>query len=98
MLKAMADVDQLTGALHSQSNLTLRGNSVHDFVNSVTGTANVKMTDGELHGIDMAQTVCQGLNNISSLGVNTQEVDKSTPFANMGASANIKTVLSATKT
>jgi AsmA protein len=90
MLKAMADVDQLTGALHSQSNLTLRGNSVHDFVNSVTGTANVKMTDGELHGIDMAQTVCQGLNNISSLGVNTQEVDKSTPFANMGASANIK--------
>jgi AsmA protein len=90
MLKALADVDQLTGSLNSQSNLTLRGNSVFDFVNSVTGTADVNMKDGELHGIDMAQTVCQGLNNLSSLGVNTTEVDKSTPFANMGASANIK--------
>jgi len=90
MLKAMADADQLTGSLNSQSNITLRGNSVHDFVNSMTGTASVNMKDGELHGIDMAQTVCQGMNNVSSLGVNTQEVDKSTPFANMGASARIK--------
>lgn len=90
MLKAMADADQLTGSLNSQSNITLRGNSVHDFVNSMTGTASVNMKDGELHGIDMAQTVCQGMNNVSSLGLNTQEVDKSTPFANMGASARIK--------
>lgn len=90
MLKAAAQVEQLTGTFNSKSNLTLRGNSVHDFVNSVTGTANVNMKDGELHGIDMAQTVCQGMNNISSLGINTQEVDRSTPFANMGASANIK--------
>ena len=90
MLKAMADVDQLTGALNSKSNITVRGNSVHDFVNSMTGTANVSMKDGELHGIDMAQTVCQGMNNVSSLGVDTQEVDRSTPFANLGASARIK--------
>lgn len=90
MLKAMADVDQLTGALNSTSNITVRGNSVHDFVNSMTGTANINMKDGELHGLDMAQTVCQGLNNVSSLGVDTQEVDRSTPFANLGASARIK--------
>ncbi|WP_299181528.1 AsmA family protein [uncultured Neptuniibacter sp.] len=90
MLKAMADTDQLTGKLNSKSKITLRGNSVHDFVNSMTGTASVNMKDGELHGIDMAQTVCQGMNNVSSLGINTQEVDRSTPFANMGATANIK--------
>ena len=90
MLKAMADADQLTGSLNSKSSITLRGNSVHDFVNSMTGTASVNMKDGELHGIDMAQTVCQGMNNVSSLGVDTKEVDKSTPFANMGASARIK--------
>ncbi|MCP4598052.1 AsmA family protein [Neptuniibacter sp.] len=90
MLKAAAQVEQLTGTFNSKSNLTLRGNSVHDFVNSVTGTANVNMKDGEVHGIDMAQTVCQGMNNVSSLGINTKEVDRSTPFANMGASANIK--------
>ncbi|MGH1462546.1 MAG: AsmA family protein [Neptuniibacter sp.] len=89
VLKAAAQVDKLTGALNSTSNLTLRGNSVHDFVNSVTGTANVNMKDGEVHGIDMAHTVCQGMNSIKSMGVDTQEVDRSTPFANMGASAKI---------
>jgi AsmA protein len=90
MLQEMADVDQLTGALHSSSNITVRGNSVHAFVNSMTGTAKVKMKDGQLHGIDMAQTVCQGMNNVGSLGIDTQEVDRSTPFANMGASVKIK--------
>ena len=90
MLKAVAEVDQLTGAFNSKSNLTLRGNSVHDFVNSVTGTVSVNMKDGELKGIDLAQTVCQGMNNVSSLGVNTQQVDRSTPFANLGASTKIK--------
>lgn len=90
MLMAAAKVDQLTGELNSSSNITLRGNSVHDFVNSMTGKANFNMKDGEVKGIDMAQTVCQGLNNISSLGVDTQQVDRSTPFANLGASANIK--------
>ncbi|WP_420599553.1 AsmA family protein [Neptuniibacter sp.] len=90
VLQAAAQVDKLTGTLSSTSNLTLRGNSVHDFVNSVTGTANVNMKDGEVHGIDMAHTVCQGMNSIKSMGVDTQEVDRSTPFANMGASAKIK--------
>ena len=33
LLKSAAQVDQLTGAFNSSSNLTLRGNSVHDFVN-----------------------------------------------------------------
>jgi AsmA protein len=89
VLQAAAEVDKLTGTLNSSSNLTLRGNSVHDFVNSVTGNAKVNMKDGEVHGIDMAHTVCQGMNNISSMGVDTQEVDRSTPFANMGATANI---------
>lgn len=88
-LMAAAQVNNLTGTLSSQSNLTLKGNSVHDFVNSVTGTAKVNMKDGEVHGIDMAHTVCQGMNNISAMGVDAQQVDRSTPFANMGASAKI---------
>lgn len=89
VLQAAAQVDKLTGTLSSSSNLTLRGNSVHDFVNSVTGNAKVNMKDGEVHGIDMAHTVCQGMNSIKSMGVDTQEVDRSTPFANMGATAKI---------
>lgn len=90
LLKAAADVDQLSGNLNSKSDITTRGVSVHDFVNSATGTASVNMKDGELRGIDMAQTVCQGMNNISSLGIDTQQVDRSTPFTSMGASSRIK--------
>ncbi|WP_415883101.1 AsmA family protein [Neptuniibacter sp. QD34_54] len=90
LLKDMANADQLTGKLNSTSNLTLRGNSVHDFVNSVTGTAKVNMKDGELKGLDMAQTVCQGLNNVSALGGDAEQVDRSTPFTSMGASTRIK--------
>ncbi|WP_415886533.1 AsmA family protein [Neptuniibacter sp. QD37_6] len=89
-LKDMANADQLTGKLNSTSNLTLRGNSVHDFVNSVTGTAKVNMKDGELKGLDMAQSVCQGLNNVSALGGEAEQVDRSTPFTSMGASTRIK--------
>ncbi|WP_372836025.1 AsmA family protein, partial [Pontibacterium sp.] len=89
MLKAAADTDALTGALNSQANITARGRSVYDIVHSLNGTTNVQMKDGELKGIDMAQTVCQGLNTVKSLGINTQEVDKSTPFANLSASTKI---------
>lgn len=89
MLKAAADTDVLTGALNSQANITARGRSVYDIVHSLNGTTNVQMKDGELKGIDMAQTVCQGLNTVKSLGINTQEVDKSTPFANLSASTKI---------
>ncbi|WP_415902522.1 AsmA family protein [Neptuniibacter sp. QD29_5] len=97
LLKDMANVDQLTGKLNSTSNLTLRGNSVHDFVNSVTGTVKVNMKDGELKGLDMAQSVCQGLNNVSALGGEAEQVDRSTPFTSMGASARIKNGLVSNK-
>lgn len=83
------DTPPITGALSSQSNLTIRGNSVHDFVNSLTGNVKVNIKDGIINGIDMAQQACQTANNISSLGMNTKEVDGSTPFANMGLSTQI---------
>ncbi|MGB0465945.1 MAG: AsmA family protein [Pontibacterium sp.] len=89
LLKAAADTDVITGALNSQAAITARGRSVYDIVHSLNGTTNIQMKDGEIQGIDMAQTVCQGLNTVASLGVNTQEVDKSTPFANLSASTRI---------
>lgn len=89
MLQAAADTDALTGSFSSQANITARGRSIYDIVHSLNGTTNIQMKDGEIQGIDMAQTVCQGLNTVASLGINTQEVDKSTPFANMSASTKI---------
>lgn len=89
VLKAAAATDALSGDLSSQANLTARGDSVYAIVHSLNGTTQLQMKDGEIKGIDMAQTVCQGLNTVKSLGINTQEVDRSTPFANLSASTRI---------
>ncbi|MFC6670455.1 AsmA family protein [Marinobacterium aestuariivivens] len=80
----------ITGTLSSQSDVRATGRSVHDIVNSLTGTASFNVTDGTLQGIDMAQTVCQGFNTLGSLGINTEQVDRSTPFANLGGSFQIR--------
>ncbi|MBY4677515.1 AsmA family protein [Marinobacterium arenosum] len=89
LLKSAANVDKLTGSFSSQADITSRGRSVHDIVHSMTGNAAVQMKDGEIRGIDMAQTICQGMNTVGSLGINTPQVDRSTPFANLNATTRI---------
>ena len=86
LLKTFADNDQLTGRFNNKANLTLRGQSMKAMINSLNGTMNFNAKDGVLKGISIAQTVCQGVNNLQSLGVNAQQVDKSTPFANLTGS------------
>jgi len=80
----------MTGILSGKSDMRAQGRSVHAMVNSLNGTATFNVADGTLSGIDMAQTVCQGFNTIGSLGVNTQQVDRSTPFANLGGNFTIR--------
>lgn len=89
MLMDMAEVDRITGTFSSQSNMTARGESVHAIVNSLNGTASVSMPKGEIKGIDIAQSICQGFNNVASLGVNAEQVDGSTPFANLGGNFKV---------
>jgi len=90
MLQAMTEDAPLKGSFSSQADIRTRGVSEHDIVNSLTGTAAMQMKDGEIAGIDMAQTLCQGMNTAGSLGINTQQVDRSTPFANLTASTTLK--------
>lgn len=80
----------MTGTLSSQSEIIAQGRSVHAIVNSLNGTARFSVVDGTISGIDMAQTVCQGFNNLASLGVNAEQVDDSTPFANLGGNFTIR--------
>ncbi|MCV6609230.1 MAG: AsmA family protein [Amphritea sp.] len=85
LLMDAAEVDRLTGTFSTNASLTARGESVHSIINSLNGTANVKMPDGEIKGIDIAQTICQGFNNVAALGINAEQVDRSTPFANLNS-------------
>ncbi|MDO6564703.1 AsmA family protein [Amphritea sp. 1_MG-2023] len=88
LLMDMAEVDRLTGTFNTQAKITAQGDSVHAIVNSLNGNAHVTMPDGAVKGIDIAQTICQGFNNISALGIDADQVDRSTPFADL--SSNFK--------
>ncbi|WP_261843064.1 AsmA family protein [Aliamphritea ceti] len=90
LLNDLAQVDRITGSLSSKSDVNTRGRSVYDIVNSMTGTASVNMKDGEIKGIGIAQTICQGFNTVGSLGLNSDQVDQSTPFANLNGNFKIK--------
>jgi AsmA protein len=85
-----AEKPAMTGTLSSQAEVSAQGRSVHAIVNSLNGTARFNVTDGTISGIDMAQTVCQGFNNLASLGVNAEQVDGATPFANLGGNFTLR--------
>ena len=89
LLQDMADTDRLTGTFNTQSAITARGESVHAIINSLNGNAAVTMPNGEIKGIDVAQTICQGFNNVAALGVNADQVDRSTPFADLSSNFKI---------
>lgn len=89
LLTDLTDSAPLTGTFSSDALLSARGQSVHSIINSLSGMLNIKASDGVIEGISMAQTLCQGINNVASLGVNAEQVDQSTPFADMGGSFNI---------
>ncbi|WP_293266725.1 AsmA family protein [Neptunomonas sp.] len=83
---------QLTGTFSTTSNITTYGQSVHSIVNNMNGKANVTVLNGVVNGINMAQELCQTINNLSAAGSvkSAQTVDQSTPFAKMGGNFIIK--------
>ncbi|GAA0794946.1 AsmA family protein [Marinobacterium sediminicola] len=89
-LKTLADTDVVAGKLDSRADISMSGQSIHAWVNSLNGSANVQMAEGLLKGIDAAQSMCQGINNLSALWINAEQVDKTTPFADLGANFNMR--------
>lgn len=89
-LQTLADTDLLTGKLSAKADLNMSGQSIHAWVNSLSGTASLGMAEGVIQGIDAAQSLCQGINDLSSLWIDTEQVDKSTPFADLSAHFNLR--------
>ncbi|EPJ43323.1 MAG: hypothetical protein OFPII_42540 [Osedax symbiont Rs1] len=93
ILADFAQADVLTGLLSTSSNITASGQSVHSIVNSLNGKVQFTLADGVVKGINAAQKMCETINSISSLGgtiSTTKAVDKSTPFASIKGTLNIK--------
>ncbi|MBA4502958.1 AsmA family protein [Marinobacterium marinum] len=82
-LQTLAQVDVITGNMDSRADLSMSGQSIHAWIHSLNGSANVQMKEGVIKGIDAARSLCQGINNLSSLWINAEQVDTSTPFANL---------------
>lgn len=92
MLTTLTGDAPITGTLETRSDVRMSGQSVHSFVNTLNGTANVALSNGVVKGIDMAQQMCQTMNNLTALGSlqAAEQVDQSTPFAKMGGQFNIR--------
>jgi AsmA protein len=90
VLQTLADTDVMAGKFNAKAELSMSGQSIHAWINSLNGTANLGMAEGLIKGIDAAQSMCQGINNLSALWINAEQVDKTTPFADLGASFNIR--------
>jgi uncharacterized protein involved in outer membrane biogenesis len=92
LLTDLSGEAQLTGTLNTKAKITTYGQSVHSIVNSMNGTANITVLNGVVNGINMAQELCQTINNISAAGSvqPAKTVDQSTPFAKMGGNFTIK--------
>ncbi|SIS41760.1 AsmA family protein [Neptunomonas antarctica] len=92
LLTDMTGEASLTGTLSTQSTMVTYGQSVHSIVNNMNGSANITVTDGVVNGINMAQELCQTINNLSATGSAqpAQTVDQSTPFAKMGGNFTVK--------
>jgi AsmA protein len=82
----------LTGSLATKANISATGLTQTALMNSMTGTIDLTLTNGVIQGIDMAQQMCQTINNVSALGKLTTAttVDGSTPFAKMSGRFNVK--------
>jgi AsmA protein len=92
LLTDMTGEAPLTGTLSTQSTMVTYGQSVHSIVNNMNGSANITVANGAVNGINMAQELCQTINNLSATGSAqpAQTVDQSTPFAKMGGNFTIK--------
>lgn len=86
VLQTFAGTDVLAGKFSTKADLSMTGQSVHAWVNSLSGNANLQMADGLVKGIDAAQSLCQGINNLSAFWIDAEQVDQTTPFADLNAS------------
>ena len=90
LLQEMADTDVFSGVFNANADITTSGQSIHSMINTLNGQANIQMQEGVLRGINMAQTLCQGIQTVTALGINPQQEDRSTPFADLSGNFRMR--------
>ena len=90
LLEEVADTDVFSGLFDASADISASGQSIYSMINTLHGQASIQMKEGVLQGINMAQTLCQGIQTVTALGVNPQQVDRSTPFADLSGNFRIR--------
>lgn len=70
--------------------VTAEGTSLHSIINSLNGQMTLTAEEGIIQGIDMAQELCQKIENITALGIDPDQVDRTTPIADLKSEYLIK--------
>jgi AsmA protein len=87
LLIAAAEINKLTGKGNAIINVSGSGASVQSIMNSLGGTADIRLRDGKLKGIDLAQAV-RDLKSV--LNPARDSTPRSTDFSEFGGSFIIK--------
>ena len=64
-LNSLLELDKLSGAANLNIDLSVRGNSVFDFVHSVTGDIGFNIKNGTVKEINVSKYVCQGIASVN---------------------------------
>ena len=82
MLLAMPEAP-VKADVNLSGSLTTAGNSLHTIINALNGDMQLSAAEGVIQGIDLAQELCQNIENITALGINPDQVDRTTPIADL---------------
>ena len=83
LLKDFKDLDKLSGTTSLTGELTARGNQMEALKANLNGSFLAQINNGELVGMNLTKTVCQGIAAVRKETVNSSDFSDNTPFEAM---------------
>ena len=85
LLKDFASNDRLTGVANLSSSITAHGNSQRDIVSSLNGKGQIKVNDGTIKGVNIAQVI----SNAKAMVTGVDTSSEKTQFSELGGTYTI---------
>ncbi|HEY5717181.1 MAG TPA: AsmA family protein, partial [Motiliproteus sp.] len=89
LLKDLADVDKVAGTFSTEGRYTTHGNSIHAMVNSLTGSGTIRLKNGQLKGVNLVDSLCEGIRQVKGLPESDGTSPDYTEFSNLSATLAI---------
>jgi len=89
LLQDLAQIDRVSGTLALEGRYRTRGNSVYAWVNGLNGNSVIGLTDGRVKGINLVDSLCQGIRQVKGLPASDGTAPDYTHFSNLSATLKI---------